>query len=46
MDTDGETVPYAGKFRDGAGTALSNADGDFVLSGRTRSDFVRLVRWL
>ena len=42
MDTDGETVPYAEvKFRDGAATTLSNADGDFVLSGRTRSDFVQ-----
>ncbi|MGC6420988.1 MAG: DUF5686 family protein [Chitinophagales bacterium] len=42
IDTDGETVPYAEvKFRDGAATALSNADGDFVLSGRTRSDFVQ-----
>ena len=42
VDSDGETVPYAEvKFRDGAGTTLSNVDGDFVLSGRTRSDFVQ-----
>ena len=34
LDTDGETVPYTEvTFRDGAGTALSNGDGDFVLSG-------------
>ena len=35
LDTDGETVPYAEvKFRDGAGTTLSNAEGDFCVVGK------------